>query len=75
MLAQFGREGFAPFLPAWLALDALGGRPAQVMVGERAVSGIACGVDSEGALLMNCGGMVRKFVSGEASLRLIEEDS
>jgi BirA family biotin operon repressor/biotin-[acetyl-CoA-carboxylase] ligase len=75
MLAQFGREGFAPFHSAWMALDALGGRPAQVTVGESAVSGIACGVDSEGALLMNCGGRLRKFVSGEATLRVIEEDS
>jgi len=75
MLAQFEREGFAPFHPAWMALDALGGRTAQVMVGESAVSGIACGVDLEGALLMNYGGRVRKFVSGEASLRLLEEPS
>jgi BirA family transcriptional regulator, biotin operon repressor / biotin---[acetyl-CoA-carboxylase] ligase len=75
MLAQFGREGFAPFHPAWMALDALGGRAAQVMVGESAVSGIACGIDPEGALLMNCGGRLKKFVSGEARLRLIEEDS
>jgi BirA family biotin operon repressor/biotin-[acetyl-CoA-carboxylase] ligase len=75
MLAQFGREGFEPFHPAWMALDALGGRAAQVMVGQNAVSGVACGIDSEGALLMNCGGKVRKFVSGEARLRLTEEDS
>ena len=75
MLAQFGRDGFAPFHPPWMALDALGGRAAQVTLGDSAVSGIACGVDSEGALLMNCGGRLRKFVSGEATLRVIEEDS
>jgi BirA family biotin operon repressor/biotin-[acetyl-CoA-carboxylase] ligase len=75
MLAQFGREGFAPFHPAWMALDALGGRAAQVTVGKSAVSGIACGVDAEGALLMNCDGKVKRFVSGEARLRLIEEHS
>ena len=75
MLAQFEREGFAPFHPPWMALDALGGRAAQVTLGDSAVSGIACGVDSEGALLMNCDGRLRKFVSGEASLRLIEEHS
>lgn len=75
MLAQFEREGFAPFRQAWMALDALGGRPAQVIVGEQAVSGIASGVDSDGALLLESGGKLRKFVSGEVSLRLIEGET
>jgi BirA family transcriptional regulator, biotin operon repressor / biotin---[acetyl-CoA-carboxylase] ligase len=75
MLAQFEREGFAPFRQPWIALDALGGRPAQVMLGDTVVSGIACGVDAEGALLLRTGGKVRTFVSGEARLRLIEVDT
>jgi BirA family biotin operon repressor/biotin-[acetyl-CoA-carboxylase] ligase len=72
MLAQFEREGFAPFRQAWTELDALDARPVQVTVGEDAISGFASGVDSEGALLLETDGKLRKFVSGEASLRSIE---
>ena len=70
MLGQFEREGFAAFRDAWVALDALSGRPAHVLLAETAISGTACGVDLEGALLLDTGDGVRRFVSGEASLRL-----
>jgi BirA family transcriptional regulator, biotin operon repressor / biotin---[acetyl-CoA-carboxylase] ligase len=70
MLGQFEREGFAAFRDAWLALDALGGRPARVVLADTAISGTACGVDPEGALLLDTGDRVQRFVSGEASLRL-----
>jgi BirA family biotin operon repressor/biotin-[acetyl-CoA-carboxylase] ligase len=72
MLGQFEREGFAAFRDAWMALDALSGRPARVMLAETAISGTACGVDPEGALLLDTGDGVQRFVSGEASLRLPE---
>jgi BirA family biotin operon repressor/biotin-[acetyl-CoA-carboxylase] ligase len=72
MLGQFEREGFAAFRDAWTALDALSGRPAQVLLAETAISGTACGVDPEGALLLDTGEGVQRFVSGEASLRLTE---
>jgi hypothetical protein len=35
------------------------------------VTGVARGVDAEGALLLDNGERVQRFVSGEASLRLI----
>jgi BirA family biotin operon repressor/biotin-[acetyl-CoA-carboxylase] ligase len=72
MLRQFEREGFAAFRDAWTALDALNGRPARVLLGHAAISGTARGVDEEGALLLDTGGRVQRFVSGEASLRVIE---
>jgi len=71
MLVQYERLGFAAFRDAWLALDALNGREVQVMVGERPILGIARGVDLEGALLLETGDRVQRFVSGEASLRLM----
>jgi BirA family transcriptional regulator, biotin operon repressor / biotin---[acetyl-CoA-carboxylase] ligase len=74
MLAQFEREGFAAFRDAWTALDALSGRPARVLLGDTAISGTARGVDQEGALLLDTGDRVQRFVSGEASLRVIEGD-
>jgi BirA family biotin operon repressor/biotin-[acetyl-CoA-carboxylase] ligase len=75
MLGQFEREGFAAFRDAWAALDALSGRPACVLLGQTATSGTARGVDQEGALLLDTGDRVQRFVSGEASLRVIEGDT
>jgi BirA family transcriptional regulator, biotin operon repressor / biotin---[acetyl-CoA-carboxylase] ligase len=75
MLGQFEREGFAAFRDAWMALDALSGRPAQVVLADTAISGTARGVDQEGALLLDTGDRVQRFVSGEASLRVIEGDT
>jgi len=73
MLALFEREGFAAFRDAWGALDALNGRPARVLLGgHTAISGTACGVDPEGALLLDTGNGIQRFISGEASLRVIE---
>jgi BirA family biotin operon repressor/biotin-[acetyl-CoA-carboxylase] ligase len=71
MLTQYERFGFAAFRDAWAALDGLYGRPAQVIVGQNSVLGIARGVDGEGALLLETEDRVQRFVSGEASLRLI----
>jgi len=71
MLLQYERCGFAAFRDAWTALDGLNGRPAQLMVGESVVSGIARGVDADGALLLETKDRMQRFVSGEASLRLI----
>ncbi|MEO7207444.1 MAG: biotin--[acetyl-CoA-carboxylase] ligase [Steroidobacteraceae bacterium] len=71
MLLQYERFGFAAFRDAWAALDGLNGRAAQVVVGDSAVSGIARGVDADGALLLETKDRMQRFVSGEASLRLI----
>jgi BirA family biotin operon repressor/biotin-[acetyl-CoA-carboxylase] ligase len=70
MLVQYERFGFAAFRDAWLALDALHGRQAKVVVGDKATPGIARGVDGDGALLLETGDGMQRFVSGEASLHL-----
>ncbi len=70
MLTDFEREGFAAFRGAWTALDALRDRPAQVLMGERVISGIARGVDAHDALCLEREGRLHEFVSGEVSLRL-----
>jgi len=75
MLQQFEREGFAPFREAWMNLDALRDRPARVLSGDSATSGLARGVDAEGSLLLESGGRMQRFVSGEVSLRLTEGDA
>jgi BirA family biotin operon repressor/biotin-[acetyl-CoA-carboxylase] ligase len=70
MLVQYEQLGFSAFRDEWTALDGLKDRPAQVMVGGTAILGIARGVDSDGALLLETQERMQRFVSGEASLRL-----
>jgi len=75
MLVEFERVGFGAFREAWMALDALGGRPAKVLLGPSVISGTARGVDEEGALWLETPERMQRFVSGEASLRVLEDDS
>jgi BirA family transcriptional regulator, biotin operon repressor / biotin---[acetyl-CoA-carboxylase] ligase len=70
MLLQYERFGFAAFRDAWSELDGLKDRPAQVIVGQNSILGIARGVDADGALLLETKDRMQRFVSGEASLRL-----
>lgn len=73
MLASFERDGFSPHRAAFAALDALAGRKVCVLAGESAIEGISRGVDLDGALLLDGGGPLQRFVSGEVSLRLAGE--
>lgn len=70
MLPVFEVHGFEPFFAEWSRLDALRDRPAQVVLADRVIAGRADGVDAQGALLLHVGGVQRKYVSGEVSLRL-----
>ncbi|MDP9014304.1 MAG: biotin--[acetyl-CoA-carboxylase] ligase [Pseudomonadota bacterium] len=69
MLVEFEEAGFAAYRTAWTGLDALRDRPAQVVMGENVVSGVARGVDAQGALRLEREGRIQEFVSGEVSLR------
>ena len=69
-LARFELTGFASFRAAWSALDVLAGEDVVVRSGERTQSGRACGVDQDGALMLERDdGLVQRIVAGEASLR------
>jgi BirA family transcriptional regulator, biotin operon repressor / biotin---[acetyl-CoA-carboxylase] ligase len=70
MLVQYERLGFSAFRDEWTALDGLKDRQVQVVIGGAAIVGIARGVDSDGALLLETKERMQRFVSGEASLRL-----
>ena len=70
-LEEFELAGFQPFFDEWSAADALAGRAARVEHGATISEGIARGIDLDGALLLEVGGRIERFVSGEASLRPI----
>lgn len=69
MLQTFTVRGFAPFKAEWLALDTLSNAPVKVIAGSQTTHGTARGVDDDGTLLVEVDGELRKFVSGEVSLR------
>ena len=68
-LAEFGARGMAAFAEEWGQADALAGRPVTVLHGGETLEGVAQGVDSDGALLLEAGGARRRIVSGEVSVR------
>ncbi|OON33538.1 biotin--[acetyl-CoA-carboxylase] synthetase [Izhakiella australiensis] len=68
-LAEFERDGLAPFVKRWANLDNFLNRPVKLLIGEREVLGIARGIDDQGALLLDQNGVVKPWVGGEISLR------
>jgi BirA family biotin operon repressor/biotin-[acetyl-CoA-carboxylase] ligase len=68
-LQQFEREGFAGFAPRFAARDILRGRSVRTTLAE-VPEGIARGVSSQGALLVQTADGVISVASGEVSVRL-----
>ena len=70
MLQIFAERGFAPFVDEWRKLDTLADAPVKVLQPVReTILGTASGVEVDGALLVDVQGELRRFVSGEVSLR------
>jgi BirA family biotin operon repressor/biotin-[acetyl-CoA-carboxylase] ligase len=69
MLQTFGEKGFAPFAEEWRRLDTLADAPVRVISGAETTFGRARGVDLDGTLLVDVDGELRRFASGEVSLR------
>jgi BirA family biotin operon repressor/biotin-[acetyl-CoA-carboxylase] ligase len=69
MLQTFATRGFEPFKEEWHELDTLANAPVKVISGSQATLGTARGVDADGTLLVEVDGELRRFVSGEVSLR------
>jgi BirA family biotin operon repressor/biotin-[acetyl-CoA-carboxylase] ligase len=72
MLQTFGEKGFEPFADEWRKLDALAEAPVRVISGSETTFGRARGVDLDGTLLVDVDGELRRFASGEVSLRAMK---
>ena len=68
-LVQFERAGLAGFIEEWRRADALRGRAVRVLVAEHPARGVACGIDADGALLVQTAKGLKRFISGEVSVR------
>lgn len=73
MLRVFTVHGFVPFQDEWHRLDTLANAPVKVISGSRTTLGTARGVDADGTLLVDVDGELRKFVSGDVSLRAVND--
>lgn len=69
-MERFDREGLAPFLPRYAALDALAGEVVVVQGPHDARTGVALGVAEDGALRLRLDdGSERRVHGGEVSVR------
>lgn len=69
----FFREGLMPFADAWHRLDSLRGRQVMVLAGGRVeMTGLARGIDDEGALLLDTGSGLATVRHGEVSVRAVD---
>ena len=69
-LELFPRAGFAPHLPDWHERDALRDREVRIENGGEITRGMARGIDAHGALLVETPAGLRRFISGEVSVRV-----
>jgi BirA family biotin operon repressor/biotin-[acetyl-CoA-carboxylase] ligase len=68
-LLEFEQEGLRPFIDEWRHADALRGRLVNVQAGEENARGLARSIDLGGALLVETPHGLRKFYSGEVTVR------
>jgi BirA family biotin operon repressor/biotin-[acetyl-CoA-carboxylase] ligase len=68
-LLDFEREGLRPFIEEWRHADALRGRPVSVQAVDGATKGLARGIDLHGALLVETPHGLKKFISGDVTVR------
>ncbi len=69
MLVEFSGTGFSSFAEQWQRYDYLLGREVRVMSASYGEQGTACGIGSNGSLLLDVDGEIKQVVSGEVSVR------
>lgn len=68
-LLEFERQGLRAFVEEWRAADVLRGRAVEVQAAEGIARGVARGIDVHGALLVETPQGVRRFISGDVTVR------
>jgi BirA family biotin operon repressor/biotin-[acetyl-CoA-carboxylase] ligase len=66
---EFEQAGLAAFAAEWTAADALAGRVVTVKLADGEFVGHARGIDADGALCVHGNGALRRFNSGDVSVR------
>jgi BirA family transcriptional regulator, biotin operon repressor / biotin---[acetyl-CoA-carboxylase] ligase len=68
-LLEFEGAGLKTFIEEWRAADALCGKPVNVSAGDATTRGFARGIDVHGALVVETPQGLRRFISGDVSVR------
>lgn len=71
-LHEFQSSGLAAFQPEWSALDALAGKHVDVLTHNETISGIAQGIDADGAFKLFTDGSIHCYQSADVSVRLTD---
>lgn len=71
-LLEFEKEGLRAFADEWRGADALRGRQIDVHTLEGVARGLARGIDLHGALVVETPHGVRRFISGDVTVRAVE---
>jgi BirA family biotin operon repressor/biotin-[acetyl-CoA-carboxylase] ligase len=69
VLKDFELRGFAEVRDEWIALDEFAGRQVSLEFSHETIKGVARGIDPTGFLLLQTSDGLRRFASGEVSLR------
>ncbi|MCP4698828.1 MAG: biotin--[acetyl-CoA-carboxylase] ligase [Gammaproteobacteria bacterium] len=67
-LLEYPEQGFSSFVHDWMRFDVLYGKPVTLAIQKGRITGIARGVDAQGALLLETKAGVQPYVSGEAKV-------
>lgn len=70
-LIAFEAQGFAPFAREWQQRDLVDGKAIRISGMHEDLSGIARGVDDDGALKLETRGKMQRVLSGDVSLRTL----
>lgn len=68
-MQRYQQHGFNVFRAAWATYDLAAGQPICLIGDGSIVKGIAAGVDTDGALLIEHEGECRRYIAGDLSLR------
>ncbi|MGE3480709.1 MAG: bifunctional biotin--[acetyl-CoA-carboxylase] ligase/biotin operon repressor BirA [Gammaproteobacteria bacterium] len=75
VLSEFEDAGPDALLEEWRRHDIVSGRAVAVTTVHGEEFGIARGIDASGALLVEEGGAIKRYLSGDVSLRALDADS
>ncbi|MCZ4339680.1 bifunctional biotin--[acetyl-CoA-carboxylase] ligase/biotin operon repressor BirA [Shewanella colwelliana] len=68
-LEQFEVDGLKAFKQRWRNVDLFDGQPIKLLMGDNIVEGTCCGIDDQGAVLLQNEQGIQAYVGGEISLR------
>lgn len=68
-LSLFESQGLKAFTQRWREADLFDGKVVKLLMGDNSVEGICCGIDEQGAILLDNGNGIKAYVGGEISMR------